>query len=122
MNVFQVVPAALALAVLLAGCTLFGPEKKPAGTAPVADEEWAQPTVSDTQRQSDVDSCREQARAVLRQEQAISADIASRDAQGAFQNEAPELTQGMDEYEARQRYHRIFEDCMRGLGYAPANP
>ncbi len=120
MNVFQVVPAALVLAVLLSSCGLFGPEKKPAGTEPVATEDWSQPATSEPQRQSDVDSCREQARAVLRQEQSISADIASRDNQGAFQNQAPELTQNMNEYEARQRYHRIFEDCMRGLGYVPA--
>lgn len=111
---FIAVPA---LALLLAGCGLFASEK-PAGSAPVAAEERSQPEVSEEVRQSDVDSCREQARAVVRQEENISADIASRDAQGAFWDETPELTQNLDEYESRQRYHRVFEDCMRGLGYA----
>jgi hypothetical protein len=106
-----------AVALLLAGCGLFASEK-PAGSAPVAAEDWSQPDVSEEARQSDVDSCREQARAVVRQEENISADIASRDAQGAFWDESPDLTQNLDAYESRQRYHRVFEDCMRGHGYA----
>jgi hypothetical protein len=106
-----------AVALLLAGCELFASEK-PTGSAPVAAEDWSQPDVSEDVRQSDVDSCREQARAVVRQEENISADINSRDAQGAFWDESPDLSQNLDEYEARQRYHRVFEDCMRGRGYA----
>jgi len=120
MRVLRVSATVLAVSVaagLLAGCALFEPQK-PTGSAPVAAEEWSQPDVSEAERESDVDSCREQARAVLRQEGNISADIASRDAQGAFWDDSPELSQNLDEYEARQRYHRIFEDCMRGLGYA----
>ena len=112
-----VAAVALLAALSLGGCGLFASEK-PAGSAPVAAEDWSQPDVSEEVRQSDVDSCREQARAVVRQEENISADIGSRDAQGAFWDESPDLSQNLDEYESRQRYHRVLEDCMRGLGYA----
>jgi hypothetical protein len=110
---------AIALVFLLAGCTLFAPEPKPDDAEPVATQDWSQSGTSDEQALSDADSCREQARAVVRQDENISADIASRDDQGAFQNESPDLTAGMNEFESRQRYRRIFEDCMRGRGYAP---
>lgn len=109
--------AAIAVVLLLGGCSLFAPEKAPAGSTPVAVPQGSEPAVGDAQRQSDVDSCREQARAVLRQEQNITADIRSRDGHGAFRSDSPDLTRNMDAYEARQRYHRIFEDCMRARGY-----
>jgi hypothetical protein len=110
----------LAAVLAVAGCSLYGPEDKPSGAEPVATQDWAQPGATDEQALSDSDSCREQARAVVRQDENISADIASRDDQGAFRNQSPELTTGMNEYESRQRYRRIFEDCMRTRGYAPA--
>jgi len=111
---------ALVAAVAVAGCTLYGPEEKPDDTRTVTSEEWAQPGATDEQALSDADSCREQARAVVRQDQNISADIASRDAQAPFQDQSPELTTGMNEFESERRYRRIFEDCMRARGYAPA--
>jgi hypothetical protein len=103
----------------LSGCSLFGPDKAPAGSTPVTVEEGSgsQPEVTDAQRQSDVDSCREQARAVVDQESNISADIQSRDAQGAFWDDSSDLTRNMDEFESRKRYHRILEECMQGRGY-----
>lgn len=112
------VVTSLVAAMLLAGCSLFAPEK-PEGSTPVTVEEGSgsQSEVTETQQQDDVDSCREQARAVVRQDENISADIQSRDAQGAFWDDSPELTQNMDAYESQQRYHRIFEECMRGRGY-----
>ncbi|GIK97636.1 MAG: hypothetical protein BroJett029_18450 [Alphaproteobacteria bacterium] len=111
---------ALVAAFAVAGCTLFGPEEKPDATRSVTSEDWAQPGATDEQALTDADSCREQARAVVRQDQDISADIASRDAQAGFQDQSPELTSGMNEFESEQRYRRIFEDCMRARGYAPA--
>jgi hypothetical protein len=109
-------------AAFLAGCSLFAPEEKPEDTTPVAVEEPSPPTVSETQRQSDVDSCREQARAMVRQDENIAADIDSRNDQGAFFDESPDLTRNMDAFEAQQRYHQIFEDCMRGRGYVEEQP
>jgi hypothetical protein len=107
----------VAVTVLLAGCSLFAPEK-PEGTTPVAVQQPSEPpTVSNTERQSDVDSCREQARAMVRQDQNIAADIQSRDDQGAFWDDSPDLTRNMDAYESQQRYHQIFEECMRARGH-----
>lgn len=116
------VVAAICFAATLSGCSLFGPDKAPAGSTPVVTQgtDEPQPDVSDAQHQSDVDSCREQARAVLRQEGNISSDIQSRDAQGAFWDDSSDLTRNMDEYESRQRYHRILEECMQGRGYGSA--
>lgn len=119
MNMYRLVSTVAAVAVLVAGCSLFAPEK-PEGTRPVASEGLERPmSEADAQRQSDVDSCRQQADAVLSQEQAITADINSRESLGAFQDDAPELTQNMDEWEARQRSRRVFEECMIARGYAP---
>ena len=107
----------VAVVFLLAGCSLFGPEPKPQGTVPVVVEAWTQPGATDEQALSDADSCREQANAVVRQDAAISADIQSSEELGGLQQEAPELAAGMSEYASRQRYRRIFEECMRARGY-----
>jgi len=115
-----VVAAAAAAIVLLGGCSLFGPDEAPPGSTPVvvqSDDADTTSDVTEAQRQSDIDSCREQARAVVDQENSISADINSRDAQGAFWDDSADLTRNMDEYESRQRYYRIVEECMRSRGY-----
>jgi hypothetical protein len=115
------VVAAAAFAVLLGGCELFEPDEAPPGSTPVtvqSDDAGTTSDISEAQRQSDIDSCREQARAVVDQESSITADINSRDAQGAFWDSSPDLTRNMDEYESRQRYYRIVEECMRARGHA----
>ena len=114
--------ATVIAALVLAGCSLFAPEKAPAGSTPVpvTEQQTDQPPISDAQRQSDIDSCREQARAVARQEQNITADIQSRDSQGAFWDESSDLSRNMDEYEARRRYHRMLEECLQSRGYGTA--
>src|SRR5690606_1368631 len=98
MNIFRLVSTVAAVAVLVGGCALFAPEK-PKDSRPATGEGAVGATVqppsgtTDAQRQSDVDSCRQQADAVLSQEQAITADIRSRESLGAFQDDAPDLTQ-----------------------------
>lgn len=113
---------AVFIAALAGGCSLFGPEEAPAGSTPVVVQSDSPPDVSEAQRQSDVDSCREQARAVVDQEHNISADIDSRDAQGAFWDDSADLTRNMDEFESRKRYHRILEECMQARGYGEEEP
>lgn len=105
--------------VTLSGCSLFSSDTAPAGSTPVTVQEGgaAQSEVTDVQRQSDVESCREQARAVVNQDSNISADIRSRDSQGAFWDDSADLTRNMEDYDSRRRYHRIFEECMQGRGY-----
>lgn len=110
---------AACFAAMLSGCSLFGPDEAPAGSTPVTVEEGGgvESDVTDAQRQSDVESCREQARAVVNQDSNISADIDSRDSQGAFWDDSSDLTRNMDDYDSRRRYYRIFEECMQGRGY-----
>lgn len=110
---------AVCAAATLSGCSLFAPGTEPAGSTPVTVQEGgpAEPDVTDVQRQSDVESCREQARAVVDQDSNISADIRSRDSQGAFWDDSADLTRNMEDYDSRRRYHRIFEECMQGRGY-----
>lgn len=117
---FPRIVASILATTFLTGCSLLY-EEKPEGTTPVT-EEPSPPTATETQRQSDVDSCREQARAMVRQDQNIAGDIASRDDQGAFWDDSPDLTQNMAAYESQRRYHRIFEECMRARGYVEEEP
>ena len=102
---------------LAGGCSLFEPEEAPPGSTPVIVQSDSPSDITEEQRQSDVDSCREQARAVVDQEQNITADIDSRDAQGAFWDDSADLTRNMNEFESRQRYNRILQECMKARGY-----
>ncbi len=105
------------VAAVAGGCSLFEPEEAPPGSTPVIVQSDTPPDITEEQRQSDVDSCREQAQAVVDQEQNITSDIDSRDAQGAFWDDSADLTRNMNEFESRKRYNRILEECMRARGY-----
>ncbi len=98
-----------ALAVLLAGCSLFS-----------TTQSWSKPGATPEQAQADLDACKEIAWAEEDSDAKIDQDTAvtmDDNAQGAVDTE---LSQNMASQRAGKRFGDIVGDCMRQLGYAPA--
>jgi hypothetical protein len=99
----------IGLAALLAGCSLFS-----STTA------WTKPDVTPEQAEVDLDSCREVARARQATDERIDQDTSATmndDASGAVDTE---LSQKLSRHRSGQRFNSVVDDCMRSLGYAPA--
>jgi hypothetical protein len=101
---------AMAIAALLAGCSLFSTATS-----------WTKPGVTPEKAQADLDTCKqvawEQQSADERIDQDTSATM-NDSANGAVDTE---LSQNMSNQRSGKRYGSIVDDCMRQLGYAPAN-
>lgn len=103
----------IALAVLalsLAGCSLFSETTS-----------WSKPGVTADQAEADLDTCKEIAWAQQSADEKIDTDTAATmgdPSQGAVDTE---LSQNMSGQRSGKRYSDIVDDCMRQLGYAPAN-
>jgi outer membrane PBP1 activator LpoA protein len=101
---------AMVIAALLAGCSLFSTTTS-----------WTKPGVTPEKAQADLDTCKqvawEQQSADERIDQDTSATM-NDSANGAVDTE---LSQNMSNQRSGKRYGSIVDDCMRQLGYAPAN-
>lgn len=103
----------LAMAVLalsLAGCSLFSETSS-----------WTKPGVTAEEAQADLDTCKEIAWAQQSADEKIDTDTAATmgdPGQGAVDTE---LSQNMSSQRSGKRYGDIVADCMRQLGYAPAD-
>ena len=98
------------LAALLAGCSLFS------GTT-----SWTKPGVTPEQAEADLAACKEIAWAEEDTSAKIDQDTAAtmdNSAQGAVDTE---LSQRMSSQRSGKRFGQIVDDCMRQLGYSPAN-
>ena len=101
---------ALSLAALLAGCSLFSTTTS-----------WTKPNTTPEQAEADLDTCKEIARAQEDTDAKIDQDTSASmndDAQGAVDTE---LSQNMSSQRSGKRFGSIVDDCMRQLGYSPAN-
>jgi hypothetical protein len=101
---------ALSFAALLAGCSLFS-----------STTSWTKPNTTLEQAEADLDTCKEIARAQEDTDAKIDQDTAATmddSAQGAVDTE---LSQNMSSQRSGKRFGQIVDDCMRQLGYAPAN-
>jgi len=101
---------ALSLAALLAGCSLFS-----------STTSWTKPNTTPEQAEADLDTCKEIARAQEDTDAKIDQDTSATmndDAQGAVDTE---LSQNMSSQRSGKRFGSIVDDCMRQLGYSPAN-
>lgn len=94
-------------ALLLAGCAWFEPPPAPRPSAG-----------GDEQRVADLESCKQQARAVLARDAAIDQDIGPADSAGRDIDDAG-LGQNLDQFSTEIRYRRIVDSCMRGRGHLP---
>ncbi len=100
----------LTLAALLAGCSLFS-----STTA------WTKPGVTPEQADADLRTCKEIAWAQQDTDEKIDQDTsaaANDDAYGAVDTE---LSRNMSSQRSGKRFGAIVDDCMRQLGYSPAN-
>jgi len=70
----------------------------------------------------DLSSCQEQARAMIKRDQAIDQDIHNQDTNTDLQQGMGDLNNNLSQYNTKQRYERIVDDCMRARGYDSQNP
>jgi hypothetical protein len=101
---------ALSLAALLAGCSWFSTTTS-----------WTKPGTTPEQAEADLDACKQVAWAQEDTDAKIDQDTAASmndDAQGAVDTE---LSQNMSSQRSGKRFGSIVDDCMRQLGYSPAN-
>src|SRR5688572_23065843 len=100
---------ALSLATLLTGCSWF-----------TTTTSWTKPNTTPEQAEADLDTCKEIARAQEDTDAKIDQDTSASmndDAQGAVDTE---LSQNMSSQRSGKRFGSIVDDCMRQLGYSPA--
>jgi uncharacterized lipoprotein YajG len=100
----------LSLAALLAGCSWFSTTTS-----------WTKPNTTPEQAAADLDTCKQIARAEEGTDAKIDQDTSATmndNAQGAVDTE---LSQNMSNQRSGKRYGSIVDDCMRQLGYSPAN-
>ena len=101
---------ALMLTALLAGCSLFSTTTS-----------WTKHNTTPEQAEADLDTCKQIAWAQEDTDAKIDQDTAASmndDAQGAVDTE---LSQNMSSQRSGKRFSSIVDDCMRQLGYSPAN-
>ena len=99
----------LAMAALLAGCSLFS-----------STTSWTKPGVTPEKAEADLDTCKQIAWAQEDTDAKIDQDTAATmddNAQGAVDTE---LSQNMSNQRSGKRFGSIVDDCMRSLGYSPA--
>jgi hypothetical protein len=96
----------LTLALLLAACSGF---RTP---------EWLREDTGQTSAPSDVlESCRQQARAMIKRDQTIDQDIGGQNTDPDMVQGQGELNRNLDEYSTNARFEQIVEDCMKARGY-----
>jgi hypothetical protein len=109
MDLFMRTLMSLTLAALLAGCSLFSTTTS-----------WTKPGATPEQAEADLDTCKEVAWAQEDTDADIDQDTAATmddSAQGAVDTE---LSQNMSSQRSGKRFGQIVDDCMRQLGYSPA--
>jgi hypothetical protein len=97
---------ALVLAGTLAGCSLFS---KPSN-------DYSRPSGTEDQTSADLNSCRQQADAVIKRDANIDSDIAAARSDRVDPNQNITIT-GADDYQRDNQHRRIINDCMRQRGY-----
>jgi hypothetical protein len=101
---------AFSLATLLAGCSWFS-----------STTSWTKPNTTPEQAEADLDTCKQIAWAQEDTDAKIDQDTSATmdgSAQGAVDTE---LSQNMSSQRSGKRFGSIVDDCMRQLGYSPAN-
>ena len=99
-----------AMAALLAGCSLFSTTTS-----------WTKPGTTAEQAEADLDTCKQIAWAQEDTDAKIDQDtsaVMDDTGQGAVDNE---LSQNMSNQRSSKRFGEIVDDCMRQMGYAPAD-
>lgn len=102
--------AVAALGVMLAGCSLFSETHA-----------WTKPGMTAEEAQVDLDTCKEIAWSQQSADEKIDTDTAATMGDPGQGGIDTELSQNMSSQRSGKRYGDIVADCMRQLGYAPAD-
>lgn len=102
---------ALASLLLLSACTYFGP-----------DSDWERRGTNEDVAGSDLESCRQQARAMIARDQAIDGDISTQNIQYDYMQSTGTLESNLNQYQQGNRYNSIVSDCMSARGYSEGAP
>jgi uncharacterized protein YceK len=100
----------IAVVALLAGCSWFS-----------STHSWSKPGTTQEQAEADLDSCKKIAWAEQDTDAKIDQDtsaVMNDNGQGAVDNE---LSQNMSSQRSGKRFDDIVDDCMRQMGYGPAD-
>lgn len=100
---------ALSLAALLAGCSLFSTTTS-----------WTKHGTTPEQAEADLDTCKEIAWAQEDTDAKIDQDTSASMNDDAYGAVDTELSQNMSNQRSGKRFGSIVDDCMRSLGYGPA--
>ena len=93
--------------MLLAGCSYFGgkPDYERAGTSPEV-------------ASGDLESCRQQARAMIQRDRQIDNDILAPNVNDSHLRSDTTLESNLNQYHESNRYESIVQDCMSSRGYS----
>ena len=97
---------ALVLAGTLAGCSYFSKQSN----------DYSRPSGTEDQTSADLNSCRQQADAMINRDANIDSDIAAARSDQVDPNENIAIT-GADDYQRDKQHRNIINDCMRQRGY-----
>ncbi|HET6160605.1 MAG TPA: hypothetical protein VFE34_19830 [Dongiaceae bacterium] len=100
----------IAVAALLGGCSLFS-----------STTSWSKPGTTPEQAEADLDTCKQIAWSEQDTDAKIDQDTSATmngNGQGAVDDE---LSQNMSSQRSGKRFGGIVDDCMRQMGYAPAD-
>jgi len=97
---------ALVLAGTLAGCSFFS---KPSN-------DYTRPSGTEDQTSADLNSCRQQADAVIKRDANIDSDIAAARSDHVDPNDDASIP-GANDYQRDKLHRQIINDCMRQRGY-----
>lgn len=100
----------MAVAALLAGCSLFS-----------STNSWTKPDATPEKAQADLDTCKQIAWAEEDTDAKIDQDTSATMDDNANGAVDIELSQNMSSQRSGKRFGEIVDDCMRQLGYSPAN-
>ena len=101
--------AFLMIAALLAGCSLFS-----------STTSWTKPGATPEQAEADLDACKQIAWAEEDTDADIDQDTSAVMNDNAYGAVDTELSQNMSSQRSGKRFGAIVDDCMRSLGYGPA--
>jgi len=101
----------LASLLLLSACSYFGPK-----------DDWKRSGTNEDVTSSDLESCRQQARAMIARDERIDADISAQNIQYDYMQSTGTLESNLNQYQQGNRYDTIVSDCMAAQGYGVDAP
>ncbi|MBX7146254.1 MAG: hypothetical protein K1X44_02975 [Alphaproteobacteria bacterium] len=109
MKIIKIIFLAVILLSIIGGCSLFAPKKQK--------KTYQRNNVGAEQATEDLEGCKQQAAAVLKRDSTIDQDISRGQDSDSGGIEDTRLAKGLNEYDEKNRYQRLVDECMDGRGY-----